>query len=127
MGCLSSDLISSLASAPEAILINLVAGGSQRLGLTLPISLVIIGLLCIVAISYRQTIPAYPNGGGAYIVANENLGTLAYLVAAAPPPIDYVLKHSVSTASGLHKLAFPFNALAAYLAALRIALGYPLI
>ena len=83
LAVLSSDAISSVAYASEAILINLVAGGSGHLGLTLPISLVIIGLLCIVATSYRQTIPAYPNGGGSYIVAKENLGTLAGLIAAA--------------------------------------------
>lgn len=63
---LSSDAISSVAFATEAILINLAAAGPAHLGLTLPISLVIILLLCIVTISYRQTIPAYPNGGGSY-------------------------------------------------------------
>jgi len=61
LAVLSSDAISSVAYATEAILINLVAAGSGVLGLTLPISLVIIALLCIVAISYRQTIPAYPS------------------------------------------------------------------
>jgi amino acid transporter len=111
-----------VAYATEAILINLVAGGSQHLGLTLPISLVIIGLLCIVAISYRQTIPAYPNGGGSYIVAKENLGTLAGLVAAAALLIDYVLNVAVSIAAGVHNLASLFSALAPYVVPISIAL-----
>src|SRR3989442_8041648 len=67
LAILSSDAISSVAFATEAILINLVAAGSLYLGLTLPISLVILALLTIVTVSYRQTIPAYPNGGGACI------------------------------------------------------------
>jgi len=122
LAVLSSDAISSVAYATEAILINLVAGGSQHLGLTLPISLVIIGLLCIVAISYRQTIPAYPNGGGSYIVAKENLGTLAGLVAAAALLIDYVLNVAVSIAAGVHNLASLFGALAPYVVPIGIAL-----
>src|SRR5258706_5653470 len=108
LAVLSSDAISSVAYATEAILINLVAGGSAHLGLTLPISLVIIALLAIVAISYRQTIPAYPNGGGSYIVAKENLGTLAGLVAAAALLIDYVLNVAVSVAAGVQNLVSLF-------------------
>jgi len=111
LAVLSSDAISSVAYATEANLINLAAGGSQHLGLTLPISLVIIGLLCIVAISYRQTIPAYPNGGGSYIVAKENLGTLAGLVAAAALLIDYILNVAVSIAAGVQNLASLFSGL----------------
>lgn len=122
LAVLSSDAISSVAYATEAILINLVAGGSAHLGLTLPISLVIIGLLCIVAISYRQTIPAYPNGGGSYIVAKENLGTLPGLVAAAALLIDYVLNVSVSIAAGVQNLASLFGFLAPYVVVLDIAL-----
>ena len=122
LAVLSSDAISSVAYATEAILINLVAGGSEHLGLTLPISLVIIGLLCIVAISYRQTIPAYPDGGGSYIVAKENLGTLAGLVAAAALMIDYVLNVAVSIAAGVQNLASLFSALSPYVVPLDIAL-----
>ena len=91
LAVLSSDAISSVAYATEAILFSLVAAGSAHLGLTLPISFAIVGLLAIVAISYRQTIPAYPNGGGSYIVAKDNLGTMPGLVAAASLMIDYVL------------------------------------
>src|SRR5260221_2807959 len=76
LAVLSSDAISSVAYATEAILITLVAAGSENLGITLPISFVIVTLLGIVGLSYRQTIPAYPYGGGSYIVAKENLGTV---------------------------------------------------
>src|SRR5436309_14690884 len=95
LAVLSSDAISSVAYATEAILITIVAAGSGNLGLTLPISFAIVALLAIVAISYRQTIPAYPNGGGSYILAMDNLGTLPGLVAAASLLIDYVLTASV--------------------------------
>jgi amino acid transporter len=108
LAVLSSDAISSVAYATEAILANLVAAGSGNLGVTLPISFAIVGLLSIVAISYRQTIPAYPNGGGSYIVAKENLGTLPGLVAAASLMIDYVLTVSVSVAAGVLALATLF-------------------
>jgi amino acid transporter len=122
LAVLSSDAISSVAYATEAILINLVAAGSAHLGLTLPISLVIIGLLCIVAISYRQTIPAYPNGGGSYIVAKENLGTVAGLVAAAALLIDYVLNVAVSISAGVQNLASLFKPLSPYIVLLDVAL-----
>lgn len=122
LAVLSSDAISSVAYATEAILINLVAAGSSHLGLTLPISLVIIGLLAIVAISYRQTIPAYPNGGGSYIVAKENLGTLAGLVAAAALMIDYVLNVAVSIAAGVQNIASLFSILAHFIVPLDVAL-----
>jgi len=122
LAVLSSDAISSVAYATEAILINLVAAGSIHLGLTFPISLVIIALLAVVAISYRQTIPAYPGGGGSYIVAKENLGTLAGLVAAAALLIDYVLNVSVSVAAGVHNLVSLFGNLAPYVVPLDVAL-----
>ncbi len=112
LAVLSSDAISSVAYATEAILINLVAAGSGHLGLTWPISLAIVGLLCMVALSYRQTIPAYPNGGGSYIVAKENLGTLPGLIAAAALMIDYILNVAVSVAAGVLNLASLFPGLA---------------
>lgn len=111
LAVLSSDAISSVAYATEAILITLVATGSANLGITLPISFVIVALLGIVGLSYRQTIPAYPNGGGSYIVAKENLGTLPGLVAAASLMIDYVLTVSVSVAAGVQALATLFPVL----------------
>jgi amino acid transporter len=111
LAVLSSDVISSVAYATEAILATLIAAGSGNLGLTLPIAIAIVCLLGIVALSYRQTIPAYPNGGGSYIVAKDNLGTLPGLVAAASLMIDYVLTVSVSVAAGVQALATLFPTL----------------
>ncbi len=122
LALLSSDAISSVAFASEAILINLVAAGSAHLGLTLPISLVILLLLVIVATSYRQTIPAYPNGGGSYTVARENLGTVAGLVAAAALMIDYVLNVAVCIAAGVHNIVSFFPTLNAYVVPMALAL-----
>src|SRR5713101_1974111 len=122
LAVLSSDAISSVAYATEAILITLVAAGSGRLGDTLFISFAIVTLLDIVALSYRQTIPAYPNGGGSYIVAKDNLGTMPGLVAAASLMIDYVLTVSVSIAAGVQALATLFPSLASYVVPIDVAL-----
>jgi len=122
LAVLSSDAISSVAYATEAILITLVAAGSGRLGDTLYISFAIVTLLAIVALSYRQTIPAYPNGGGSYIVAKDNLGTMPGLVAAASLMIDYVLTVSVSIAAGVQALATLFPSLAPYVVPIDVAL-----
>jgi amino acid transporter len=122
LAVLSSDAISSVAYATEAILISLVAAGSSHLGLTLPISFAIVGLLAIVAISYRQTIPAYPNGGGSYIVAKDNLGTMPGLVAAASLMIDYVLTVAVSVSAGVLALVTLLPQLAPYVVPIDVAL-----
>jgi amino acid transporter len=122
LAILSSDAISSVAFATEAILINLVAAGSLHLGLTLPISLVILGLLTIVTLSYRQTIPAYPGGGGSYIVARANLGILPGLVAASALMIDYVLNVAVCVAAGVHNVVSILPALQSYVVPLDLAL-----
>src|SRR5438105_831800 len=122
LAILSSDAISSVAFATEAILINLVAAGSLYLGLTLPISLVILGLLTIVTLSYRQTIPAYPNGGGSYIVARENLGILPGLVAASALMIDYILNVAVCVAAGVHNVVSLLPALQPYVIPLDLVL-----
>jgi amino acid transporter len=122
LAILSSDAISSVAFATEAILINLVVAGSLYLGLTLPISLVILGLLVVVTISYRQTIPAYPSGGGSYIVARENLGILPGLVAAAALMIDYVLNVAVCVAAGMHNVVSLLPALQPYVVPMDLAL-----
>src|SRR5262252_6472693 len=121
LALLSSDAISSVAFATEAILINLVVAGSANLGLVLPISLAILALLTIVTISYRQTIPAYPAGGGSYIVARENLGTLAGLVAAAALMIDYTLNVSVSVSAGIQNIASLFSGLTPFVVPMRVA------
>ena len=122
LAVLSSDVISSVAYATEAILLVLVASGSQNLWLTLFIGLAIVALLAIVTLSYRQTIPAYPNGGGSYIVAHENLGVLPGLTAAASLMVDYVLTVSVSVAAGVQALATLSPALGPYVVQIGVAL-----
>src|SRR2546422_3645363 len=101
----ASDALSSTAYASEEILLVLAVavayGQPYAFNYVVPITLVIAVVLTIVAISYRQTIHAYPSGGGAYIVAKENLGTYAGLVAAAALLVDYVLTVSVSIAAGV--------------------------
>lgn len=97
----SSDALSSVAYATEAILVVLVAAGSGALTLSIPISVGIALLLLIVGYSYRQTIFAYPNGGGAYTVAHENLGKYPGLIAASSLIIDYVLTAAVSVSAGV--------------------------
>ncbi|HXG42779.1 MAG TPA: APC family permease [Dehalococcoidia bacterium] len=97
----SSDALSSSAYATEEILIVLALAGSGALKWSLPIAAVIVALLAIVVLSYQQTIRAYPNGGGAYIVAHDNLGQLPGLVAAAALLVDYTLTVSVSVAAGV--------------------------
>jgi amino acid transporter len=97
----SSDALSSVAYATEEILLMLVLAGAAATHLTVPIALSITALLAVVTISYQQTIHAYPSGGGSYIVARENLGTVPGLVAAAALLVDYVLTVSVSVAAGV--------------------------
>src|SRR5262249_55443954 len=96
----SSDALSSVAYATEEILLVLVLAGMAAAHLAVPIAMAISGLLLVVAISYQQTIHAYPSGGGSYIVARANLGPTPGLVAAAALLIDYVLTVSVSVAAG---------------------------
>lgn len=100
----SSDALSSVAYATEEILRVLVLAGTAALALSVPISLSIACVLVIVAISYFQTIHAYPQGGGSYIVARENLGELPGLVAAASLLIDYTLTVAVSITAGIEAI-----------------------
>ncbi|WP_115121045.1 APC family permease [Synechococcus sp. UW105] len=93
---LSSDALSSVAYATEAALGVLILAGSQALSLSLPITVAIILLIAIVVLSYRQVIAAYPQGGGSYVVARDNLGRNVGLVAAAALLIDYTLTAAVS-------------------------------
>ena len=105
----SSDVMSSVAYATEASLFTLLGAGTLAFGWLLPISFAIVGVLALVTLSYRQTIRAYPNGGGSYIVAHANLGVLPGLVAAAALLTDYVLTVAVSVSAGVQALysAFP--------------------
>src|SRR5512142_2695675 len=97
----SSDAISSSAYATEEILIVLVTAGAVGMAYSIPIAFAIALLLAIVAFSYRQTVHAYPHGGGSYTVSKENLGTQAGLIAASALLIDYVLTVAVSVAAGV--------------------------
>jgi amino acid transporter len=97
----SSDPLSSNAYATEEMMLVLVTAGAGALVYRIPIALVIATVLVIVIVSYRQTVRAYPNGGGSYIVAHENLGKIPGLVAAAALLIDYVLTVSVSMVAGV--------------------------
>jgi amino acid transporter len=97
----SSDLLSSSAYATEEILLILILAGTGAFKFSTPIALAIAALAVIVATSYRQTIRAYPSGGGAYIVAKDNLGTLPGLVAGASLLVDYTLTVAVSVAAGV--------------------------
>jgi len=101
LAVLSSDALSSVAYATEEVLRVLAVGGVAALSLVTPIGGVIAAMLAVVVFSYRQTIAAYPSGGGAYIVAKDNLGRIPSLVAAAALLIDYVLTVSVSIAAGV--------------------------
>jgi amino acid transporter len=100
----ASDNISSSAYATEEIMRVLVLAGAGALALTMPITIGIVLVLAIVVTSYRQTIAAYPSGGGSYIVASDNLGTLPGLTAAAALLTDYVLTVAVSIAAGVAAL-----------------------
>ena len=111
LAVLSSDALSSVAYATEEILRVLVIGGLASLTFARPIGLLIAALLGLVAFSYRQTIHAYPGGGGAYIVSKDNLGINAALVAAAALLIDYTLTVAVSIAAGVAAVTSAFPSL----------------
>ena len=100
----SADVISSTAYATEEIVLVLILAGAGALNASLPIAAVIAALLIVVAFSYRQTVRAYPSGGGSYTVARENLGTFPGLTAASALMIDYVLTVAVSTSAGIAAL-----------------------
>jgi len=115
----ASDALSSTAYATQEILIVLATVGTLAFGYAFPISIAIVALLAVVTISYEQTIHAYPGGGGAYIVARDNLGELPAQTAGAALLTDYILTVAVSVSSGVAQLAsaypslFPFRVLIA--------------
>jgi amino acid transporter len=114
MAAFSPDALSSIAYANQEIYLGLIVAGSAGLGLMWPIGLTITGLLIIVALSYFQTIHAYPSGGGSWIVARANLGTLAGLIAATALTIDYVLNVAVSATAGVAAIASAIPSLWTY-------------
>jgi len=103
----ASDAISSTAYATQEILIvflSLAAVGTAAYSRLVPISLMVIGLLVIVVFSYRQTIYAYPTGGGSYVVSRENLGKYPSLVAGGSMLTDYILTVAVLPQSSRHSV-----------------------
>ncbi|MGS2591797.1 APC family permease [Streptomyces hebeiensis] len=121
LAALSLDALSSVAYGPEAIVVVLVAAGTGALTATLPITLVIVGLLAVLVVSYSQVIAVHPDGGGAYAVAKKDLGPRVSLLAAASLVVDYVLTVAVSLAAGAASLASAFPSLAPY--SLEVCLG----
>ena len=105
----SSDAMSSVAYGPQELMAILVVAGTGALHLALPLVLGIVGLLLVLTFSYEQTIHAYPGGGGAYIVARDNLGELPAQTAGAALLTDYILTVAVSISSGVAQLvsAYP--------------------
>ncbi|HTR94554.1 MAG TPA: APC family permease [Trebonia sp.] len=108
---LSADALSSVAYGPEAMLAILVLAGLPGLSYSVPVGVAIVFLMLAVGISYRQTIRAYPQGGGSYIVASHNLGQMAGLTAAAGLLIDYVMTVAVSIASGVAAMTSAYPSL----------------
>jgi len=115
----ASDALSSVAYGPEEIFLGLALGGTALLYYSVPVAMAIVLLVAIVATSYFQTIHAYPSGGGAFIVAKENLGTYPGLVSGAALLIDYVLTVAVSISSGIAAITSAFPRLYGH----RVALG----
>jgi amino acid transporter len=116
----SSDPLSSNAYATEEMMLVLVTAGAGALALRIPLAVLIATVLVIVIVSYRQTVRAYPRGGGSYIVARENLGTLPGLVAAAAILTDYVLTVAVSMVAGVLAITSAAPGLAQHKVALSI-------
>src|SRR5437870_1231530 len=111
----SSDALSSVAYATEEILgVLLLYEGTKGARFVVPIALAIASLMTIVVLSYRQTVKAYPNGGGAYIVSKENLGVMPGLIAGAALLTDYILTVSVSVAAGVFAISTAAPDLARY-------------
>ncbi len=118
---LGLDALSSAAYGPEAALTLLLPLGALGLAHVVPITAIIIAILLIVYFSYRQTISAYPNGGGSYTVAKENLDSRAALVAGAALAVDYILNVAVGISAGIGALASAFPSLLPHMLALCLA------
>lgn len=125
LAAFSPDALSSIAYANQEIYLGLVIAGSAGLSLQFPIALAITILLCIVALSYSQTIKGYPSGGGSYIVARENLGIYPGLVAGGALLLDYILTAAVSLTAGVAAISSAFPGLWPY--RVWIALGILLV
>src|SRR6266516_2310675 len=125
----ASDPLSSVAYASEEILLVVMLGGTAAFSYSLPVAVGIAALLAVVVVSYRQTVAAYPQGGGAYLVAKDNIGQYLALIAAAALLVDYVLTVSVSVVAGIAALTsavawlHPYRIVLSVLAVIGIALG----
>ncbi len=122
LAAFSPDALSSIAYANQEIYLGLVVAGAAGLAYSWPIALAIGALLAILALSYSQTVHAYPGGGGSYTVARENLGAGFGLIAAAALLIDYTLTAAVSLTAGVAAIASAFPALWPYRVGLSLAL-----
>ncbi len=122
LSALSLDALSSVAYGPEAMVVVLVTAGAGALRFTVPLTIVITGMLVLLVISYSQVIAAHPDGGGAYAVAKLNLGRGAALLAAASLVIDYVLTVAVSLAAGAASLGSVFPGLSHHLLAVALVM-----
>lgn len=111
LAVLSSDALSSVAYGTEQILLVLIAAGFAAVWYSIPISIAVLGLLLVLIISYRQTIYAYPKGGGAYIVAKDNLGVSTGLLAGGSLLVDYILTVAVSSSAGTDAITSAFPSL----------------
>jgi amino acid transporter len=118
---LGLDALASASYGPEAALTVLLVAGTAASRDIVPVSICIIGLLLIVYLSYRQTLAAYPNGGGSFTVANDNLGATAGLLAAAALAIDYILNAAVAISAGVGAIVSALPALLPYTLALCLA------
>ena len=110
----AADALSSVAYAPQETLVILAAAGTQAFGYAVPIAIAVSILLAIVTISYRQTVYAYPGGGGAYIVGRDNLGELAAQIAGAALLVDYILLAAVAMSSGVAQIVSAYPPLYPY-------------
>jgi amino acid transporter len=117
----ASDALSSNAYATQEMMVVLAAAGTIAFGYVFPISLAIVVLLTIVAVSYVQVIQSYPDGGGAYVVARDNLGEMAGLIAASSLLTDYILTVSVSISSGVAQIVSAYPVLFEYRVVLAVA------
>jgi amino acid transporter len=117
LAALSLDALSSVAYGPEAMVLILIAAGAGALRYTVPLTLVITGMLVLLVLSYSQVIAAHPEGGGSYAVAKLNLGRIPALLAAASLVVDYILTVAVSLAAGAASLGSVFPSLAHHLLA----------
>lgn len=114
LAVLSSDALSSVAYGTEQILIVLMAAGFAAVWYSIPISIAVLGLLLVLILSYRQTIYSYPQGGGAYIVAKDNLGVSTGLLAGGSLLVDYILTVAVSSSAGTDAITSAFPSLHPY-------------